>query len=136
MIVKEYSDKEIEDVVKAFKVYMKKIVRNSAVDYARIVKSVQYREVVFSDMIDYKMSLSSSDSDIFLISEEDNSLYEEISKLISKRELEILNLSRKGYSTKEIAKILNTTTDCIKNLKGRTRRKIRNELGDFGYGRK
>ena len=31
----EYSEKEIEYVVKAFKNYMKKIVKHSAIDYAR-----------------------------------------------------------------------------------------------------
>ena len=55
---REYSDEEIVEIVKAFKLYMKKIVKHSAIDFVRMSKSVSYREIVYSDLVDEKVSLS------------------------------------------------------------------------------
>lgn len=62
--MRRYSNDEI---VKAFKVYIKKVVRNAAIDYARIVKSAKHREVLFSELVDRKVSFSNYGSGTFLL---------------------------------------------------------------------
>lgn len=65
MSIERYSEKEIEYVVRAFKMYAKKVVKHSAIDYARKVNSVPIREVAFTDVIERDVSLSLFDSDTF-----------------------------------------------------------------------
>lgn len=65
MSIKRYSEKEIEYVVRAFKMYAKKVVKHSAIDYARKVNSVPIIEVTFTDVIERNVSLSLFDSDTF-----------------------------------------------------------------------
>ena len=42
---REYSDEEIVEIVKAFKLYIKKIVKHSAIDFIRISKKNKYKEI-------------------------------------------------------------------------------------------
>ena len=63
--MRELSEKEIEIVVRAFKVFLKKVVKNSAIDFAKKVKSSRFTEVVYSDLVDEKVSLSMYDEDAF-----------------------------------------------------------------------
>lgn len=60
------SENEIEEVVKAFKSYITKVIKHSAIDYARKIKSNKYTEIVYSDAIDISVSLSEYDENTFL----------------------------------------------------------------------
>lgn len=141
MNIESLSEDEIEEIVKAFKDFIKKVIKHSAIDYARKVKSTNYREIVYSDLVDYKMPLSVFDDGIFLFDEkiedrfQDDS-YNRAMNLLSKTEKEIFKLSIEGYSNIEIANKLNTTVNCIKATKSRARRKLIKRVEEYRDGRK
>ena len=123
----EYSEKEIEYVVKAFKNYMKKIVKHSAIDYARKFNSDIVKEVAFTDSVDRNMSLSLCDSDYFFadkVNLEDN---------ISNSELRVA-IKKLSKDEKEIAKIMGLSEKTIRNKKCIIRSKIKRMLGEWENG--
>lgn len=120
----EYSENDIEYVVKSFKNYLRKVVKHSAIDYVRKVNNRCVKEIAFTDSVDRNVSLSLYDSDFFLISNEVKGKLEDnisnpklklaIQKL-SKDEKKILTLSMEEYSSIEIAKIMNLSEKTIRN---------------------
>ena len=135
----EYSENDIEYVVKSFKNYLRKVVKHSAIDYVRKVNNRCVKEIAFTDSVDSNVSLSLYDSDFFLISNEVKGKLEDnisnpklklaIQKL-SKDEKKILTLSMEEYSSKEIAKIMNLSEKTIRNKKSIIKAKIKKMLGD------
>ena len=135
----EYSENDIEYVVKSFKNYLRKVVKHSAIDYVRKVNNRSVKEIAFTDSVDKNVSLSLYDSDFFLISNEVKGKLEDnisnpklklaIQKL-SKDEKEILTLSMEEYSSIEIAKIMNLSEKTIRNKKSIIKSKIKKMLGD------
>lgn len=134
-----YSERDIEYVVRAFKMYLKKVVKHSAIDYVRKVKSDTVKEIAFTDFVDRNVSLSLYDSDIFFSSERiEGSLEDVISnpKLkiaihkLSEDEKKILALSIENYSSLEIAKKMKLSEKTIRNKKSIIRSKIKRMLGD------
>ena len=135
----EYSENDIEYVVKSFKNYLRKVVKHSAIDYVRKVNNRCVKEIAFTDSVDRNVSLSLYDSDFFLISNEvKGKLEDNISnpklKLaiykLSKDEKKILALSIEEYSSTEIAKIMNLSEKTIRNKKSIIKSKIKKMLGD------
>ena len=125
---REYSDEEIVEIVKAFKLYIKKIVKHSAIDFIRISKKNKYKEILYSDLVDEKVSLSVFDDDTFLLFEEDN-LNDimrnlEVDIKLTEREKQYLSLILKDYSNCEIKRIMKITDNNIYNIKLRIRKKI------------
>ena len=127
----KYSD---EEIVKAFKVFIKKVVHNAAIDYARKIKSVKYKEVLFSELVDRKVSLFNYDNDTFfdlktefsienLKSDTNSKLRNIISNLKEKDKL-ILELWVKGKSNLEIAEKLNLNEKTIRNRKSLMKKDI------------
>lgn len=132
---REYSDEEIVEIVKAFKLYIKKIVKHSAIDFVRMYKSVSYREIVYSDLVDEKVSLSKFDDDAFFSFEETN-LKEVMENLkinikLTEREKQYLNLVLSDYSDAEIKKIMKITDNNMYNIKLRIKKKVE----DKKYGK-
>lgn len=135
----EYSENDIEYVVKSFKNYLRKVVKHSAIDYVRKVNNRCVKEIAFTDSVDRNESLSLYDSDFFLISNEVKGKLEDnisnpklklaIQKL-SKDEKKILTLSMEEYSSTEIAKIMNLSEKTIRNKKSIIKAKIKKMLGD------
>ena len=135
----EYSENDIEYVVKSFKNYLRKVVKHSAIDYFRKVNNRCVKEIAFTDSVDRNVSLSLYDSDFFLISNEVKGKLEDnisnpklklaIQKL-SKDEKKILTLSMEEYSSTEIAKIMNLSEKTIRNKKSIIKAKIKKMLGD------
>ena len=135
----EYSENDIEYVVKSFKNYLRKVVKHSAIDYVRKVNNRSVKEIAFTDSVDKNVSLSLYDSDFFLISNEVKGKLEDnisnpklklaIQKL-SKDEKKILTLSMEEYSSTEIAKIMNLSEKTIRNKKSIIKAKIKKMLGD------
>lgn len=125
---REYSDEEIVEIVKAFKLYIKKIVKHSTIDFIRISKKNKYKEILYSDLVDEKVSLSVFDDDTFLLFEEDN-LNDimrnlEVDIKLTEREKQYLSLILKDYSNCEIKRIMKITDNNIYNIKLRIRKKI------------
>lgn len=135
----EYSENDIEYVVKSFKNYLRKVVKHSAIDHVRKVNNRCVKEIAFTDSVDRNVSLSLYDSDFFLISNEVKGKLEDnisnpklklaIQKL-SKDEKKILTLSMEEYSSIEIAKIMNLSEKTIRNKKSIIKSKIKKMLGD------
>lgn len=135
----EYSENDIEYVVKSFKNYLRKVVKHSAIDYVRKVNNRCVKEIAFTDSVGRNVSLSLYDSDFFLISNEVKGKLEDnisnpklklaIQKL-SKDEKKILTLSMEKYSSIEIAKIMNLSEKTIRNKKSIIKSKIKKMLGD------
>lgn len=125
---REYSDEEIVEIVKAFKLYIKKIVKHSAIDFCRMSKKNKYKEILYSDLVDEKVSLSVFDDDTFLPFEEKN--LEEVMKILkidiklTKREKEYLELVLKDYSDYEIRRIMRIKDNHLSSIKSKIKRKI------------
>ena len=103
-------ENEIQEVVRAFKVYITKVIKHSAIDYIRKIKAKKYIEVAFSNAIDSIVSLSSFDEGTFFDFDEIgkinflNKRNEKAFNSLSEKEKKILLLLIDGYTTKEIAK--------------------------------
>lgn len=127
----EYSN---EEIVRAFKLYVSKVVKNAAIDYARKVKSQKYREILFSECVDERVSLSDSDSDtLFSVSNDIVSidikleLNNFVSKL-NKQDKIILELCMQKKTNQQIAKILNLNEKTIRNKKSMLKKKLKERL--------
>lgn len=122
-----------EETVKAFKIFIKKVVHNAAIDYVRKIKSAKYREVYFSEFVEREVSLSEYDDNTsFSFNSVDEILTDNIDvkilKNINNREKEILMLFYvEKLSVKEIAQKLNTTENSIKATKSRCLRKLKSK---------
>ena len=139
MGAKKYFESEIEYAVRAFKMYVKKVVKHSAIDYVRKVNSESVKEVAFTDIVDRNVSLSLFDSDTFFSPKEVKGALEDIisnSKLqlairkLSEDEKKILALSIENYSTIEIARKMKLSEKTIRNKKSIIRIKIKEMLGE------
>lgn len=131
MSKQEYSS---EEIVRAFKFYVSKVVKNAAIDYARKVKSQKYREILFSDCVDERVSLSDSDSGtLFSVSNDIVSidikleLHNFASKL-NKQDKLILELCMQKKTNQQIAKILNLNEKTIRNKKSLLKKKLKERL--------
>lgn len=133
-----YSNSEIDYVVKAFKIYVKKVVKHSAIDYVRKVSSGTVREVALTDSVDRNVSLSLFDSDTFFSPKEIKGTLEDIIsnpklqiaiRKLSEAEKKILALSIEDYSIIEIARKMKLSSQTIKNKKNIIRKKIKKVLG-------
>lgn len=132
-----YSD---EEIVKAFKVYIKKVVHNAAIDYARIVKNEKYKEVLFTELVDRKVSLSNYGSGTFFIENnlfkeqnlDSNTIYKfrKIISALKEKDQIILRCSFMGKSNLEIAEILNLSEKTIRNRKSLAKKIIIERLGN------
>lgn len=133
MSIEQYSD---EEIVKAFKSFIKKVVENAAIDYSRKVKSRKYKEVLFSELVDEKVSLSNYDNGTFfepkgiteIIS---NNSSAKVLKVLTEREKQILTYFYiEKMSIKEIAIKLHTTENCVKSTKSRCLKKLKRKMGE------
>ncbi|MBE5805189.1 MAG: sigma-70 family RNA polymerase sigma factor [Clostridiales bacterium] len=132
-----YSD---EEIVKAFKTYIKKVVHNAAIDYARIVKNEKYKEVLFTELVDRKVSLSNYGSGTFFIENnlfkeqnlDSNTIYKfrKIISTLKEKDQIILRCSFMGKSNLEIAEILNLSEKTIRNRKSLAKKTIIERLGN------
>ena len=141
MNIEKYTDKEIEEIVESFKVFFRKIVKHSAIDFVRKIKSKKYQIVSFDELVEPKVLLSHSDNDIFCANEEIDyrkieSYFEKdiIAKAVStltNREKKILFLYSEKYSVLEIARKMNTTANCIKVTQSNIRNKIKKKVEEL-----
>lgn len=126
MDIKDYSEKEIEHVLKSFSAYIKLVVNHAAIDYARKLKSQRYNVISLNECVEKEMSLSMYDNGIFLFSEIDdsdiifsNSKYNRAFKKLTKKEQRILKLYSKNYTPYEISKVLKITQTNVTTIKSR-----------------
>ena len=122
------NEEEIEETVKAFKVYLTKVIKHSAIDYIRKV------EILYNDIIDSIVSLSEWDNDTFFDFRESdeikfsNEKNNKIFYTLTKMEREVLILTSEGLKDEEIALRLNTTINTVRVLRNRARTKFKKGL--------
>lgn len=142
MGIKEYSEKEIEEIIKEFKVFLKKMVLNATIDFSRKVNAINSKEIVYSDFINQKVSLSLTDDDAFFSIENEvnfqnleniisNTTIKKAIKELSKSEKEILYLMFKELDNQEISLKLHLSEKTIRNKKTIIRNKIRSRMGEI-----
>ena len=120
-----------EEVVKAFKSFISKVIENAAIDYARKIKNKKYNEVSFSESFSEVVSLSNYDNDTFFI--------EKLCKInlivsnFNEKDKKIFHLMLNGKDNKQISTIMNLSEKTIKNKKNLIRKKLKEELRKYGF---
>ena len=128
------NEKEIEETVKSFKCYIKKVIEHSAIDYARKLKSKKINEIQYNNTVDTFVSLSCYDEDTFFNFENTNNIffsnnkYEKVFKSLTKKEQQILLLISNDYTDEEISKKLNISIDNVYSSKYLARKKFKKRL--------
>ncbi len=130
MNTSKYSD---EEIVKAFKVYVTKVIKNAAIDYVRHIKSQKYKEVLFTELTNETL-LSRSDNSVFLY-EKSNLINKDLIKelnmfkeILKPKDRTILELTIKKKSNQEIAKTLNLSEKTIRNRKALMKKRLKERL--------
>ena len=124
-------EKEVENTVRAFKLYITKVIKHSAIDYIRRVKSAKYTEMEYSESIDNIVSLSNYDEGTFFESKEigfTDKKKEKAFGILSKKERKIILLVAEGYSDKEISVKLGITINNVYATKNLARKKFKKYL--------
>ena len=120
-----------EEIVKAFKSFVSKVIENAAIDYARKIKNKKYNEVSFSESFSEVVSLSNYDNDTFFI--------EKLCKInlivsnFNEKDKKIFHLMLNGKDNKQISTIMNLSEKTIKNKKNLIRKKLKEELRKYGF---
>ncbi|MBO5005550.1 MAG: sigma-70 family RNA polymerase sigma factor [Clostridia bacterium] len=120
-----------EEVVKAFKSFISKVIENAAIDYARKIKNKKYNEVSFSESFSEVVSLSNYDNDTFFV--------EKLCKInlivsnFNEKDKKIFHLMLNGKDNKQISTIMNLSEKTIKNKKNLIRKKLKEELRKYGF---
>lgn len=124
-----YSD---EEIVRAFKSYITKLIKHSAIDFIRKDRNKKYTEIAFNNVIDIMVSLSNYDEDTFLNSSDEiifsNNKRKKAFYSLTKTQRAILLYTIKGLSDKEIAANLNTTNDSIRVQRNKARNRFKKYL--------
>lgn len=120
-----------EEIVKAFKSFVSKVIENAAIDYARKIKNKKYNEVSFSESFSEVVSLSNYDNDTFFV--------EKLCKInlivsnFNEKDKKIFHLMLNGKDNKQISTIMNLSEKTIKNKKNLIRKKLKEELRKYGF---
>ena len=122
-----------EEIVKAFKVFIKVMIVNSACNFKKKYYTQKIETISFDEFVDNTVSLSMFDNDTFFI--EKNDLNELMKKIgydgkITKKEKIVLKFLQNGYSKKEISSITGITINSIDLILSRLRKKIRRKKND------
>ena len=140
-ILKEnINEEEIECVVKQFKKYMKKMIPNLAIDFARKYKAEKSREISLEDYvlhnkeIDVSKTYTSTREDFRIEYLVDNTIKNQV-MLLNEKEKMILEDIINKVPIKVTAQRLRTTENYIKKLRNVVRNKIKFSLKGERYGR-
>lgn len=138
MKLEDYTEAEIESVVKAFKAYMKKMIIHLSFNYAKKLKKRKYLIVELNENTTKQVSLSINDEDIFFCAENmfsqklceltENKKLKKALSLLKEREEKILYFYITGYSVEEISEITKLSQTNIRKIKSRAVKKIIKEL--------
>ena len=109
MNIDELNEEQLRDIKRAFTIFIMKVIKHSAIDFARKEKLQNSRIVSLNEYVNNEMSLSVFDDDIFYM--ENDIDYRHLEKIMSqkkhqnailklsereKNNMNILNLSEKG----------------------------------------
>ena len=120
-----------EEIVKAFKSFVSKVIENAAIDYARKIKNKKYNEVSFSESFSEVVSLSNYDNDTFFV--------EKLCKInlivsnFNEKDKKIFHLMLNGKDNKQISTIMQSSDKTIKKQKNLIRKKLKEELRKYGF---
>lgn len=139
MDIEQLSEEQLKDIKRAFTIFILKVIKHSAIDFARKEKVQNSRIVPISEYVNNEMSLSNFDDGIFFIQEDID--YENLEKIMSKKKhcMAISKLSKrekqiiyllyiKEKDVEEIAAMLQLTPKTILNTKNNALNKLRNDM--------
>lgn len=140
MNIDELNEEQLSDIKRAFTIFIMKVIKHSAIDFARKEKLQNSRIVSLNEYVNNEMSLSVFDDDIFCM--ENNIDYRHLEKIMSqkKHQKAILKLSEREKQIvylfyieekeiDEIAKILNISKKTILNTKQNALNKLKKDIG-------
>lgn len=134
MNVDNLSEEELKYIKRAFKIYIMKVIKHSAIDYVRKLKARKYSEIAFSDAVEISVSLSNFDEGTFFYeNNSDNLIFSNKNNEIAfysltKKERDILLLIIDGYKIEDIAKKMKTTKTNIYSLIYKSRKKFKKKM--------
>lgn len=134
------SNEEIDCVVRQFKEYMKKIIPNMAIDFARKYKLEKEREIALGDYLSHNKEISPIDTYISKHHEfkieylRDEKIIAQVMRLNNKEKIILEDIINK-VSLKKSALKLQTTEGYVKKLRFNVRSKMRCLLKGEKYGR-
>lgn len=140
MNIDELNEEQLRDIKRAFTIFIMKVIKHSAIDFARKEKLQNSRIVPLNEYVNNEMSLSVFDDDIFYM--ENDIDYRHLEKImsqkkhqnaiskLSEREKQIIYLLYiEEKEIDEIAKILNISRKTILNTKQKALNKLKNDIG-------
>lgn len=140
MNIDELNEEQLRDIKRAFTIFIMKVIKHSAIDFARKEKLQNSRIVSLNEYVNNEMSLSVFDDDIFYM--ENDIDYRHLEKImsqkkhqnaiskLSEREKQIIYLLYiEEKEIDEIAKILNISRKTILNTKQNALNKLKNDIG-------
>lgn len=137
MNIEDYSEKEIEHVLKSFSAYIKLVANHAAIDYIRKMRSQKHTVVSLNECVEKELSLSCIDNGSFCFYETfdlnnifSNSKYNKAFKKLTKKEQMVLQLYGKDYSPYEISKILNISKTNVTTIKNRAALKFKKYISE------
>lgn len=135
MQIEDYSEQEIEYVLKSFSSYIKLVVSHAAIDYARMIKAKKGKLIPLSECIEKEMSLSRTDSGIFHFVEDSEPFskdeYNEAFFKLSEKEQKVLLYYRDGLAVSEISKRMKLSESNIKVTKYNSVNKFKSFLREI-----
>lgn len=136
----ELNEEKLREIKRAFTIFITKVIKHSAIDFARKEKIYNNRFVSLNEYISDEMSLSVYDDDIFL--DDPNLNYKKLEQVMSKekhkraisklseREKQIIYLLYiEEKSVDEISNYLNISKKTILNTKNNALIKLKNDMG-------
>lgn len=139
MNINELSSEDLKNIKRAFTVFIAKVIKHAAIDFARKEKIRLSRIVSLTEYTNKGMSLSILDNGIFSLQECEN--YKELHKImtnekhqkaitkLSNREKEIIYfLYIEELTLEEIASKLKLTSKTIRNTKNNALKKLKKDM--------
>lgn len=140
MNIEELNEEQLKDIKRAFTIFITKVIKHSAIDFARKEKLYNSRIVSLNEYVNNEMSLSVFDDDIFFRNKEID--YKQLEKIMTKRKHQdaVFKLSEREKQiiylfyieekeVDEIAKLLHISPKTILNTKQNALNKLKNDMG-------
>ena len=136
---KDFSSEDLKNIKRAFTIFIIKVIKHAAIDFARKEKIRLSRIMSLNEYVNNEMSLSIKDNGVFLFKECSN--YNELHLImtaekhqkaitkLTKREKEIIYLLYiEEYTLEEIALKLNLTSKTVRNTKNNALAKLKKDM--------
>lgn len=136
---KDFSSEDLNNIKRAFTIFIIKVIKHAAIDFARKEKIRLSRIMSLNEYVNNEMSLSIKDNGVFLFKECSNyndlhlimtsEKHQKAITKLTKREKEIIYLLYiEEYTLEEIALKLNLTSKTVRNTKNNALTKLKKDM--------